>query len=113
MFSKLGQLEIHCDAPPYAVVQACEQVGYRTPLDVRWCRITNFLQEYSVLGTHLWKLFFGKTDSTEKTCTCGQPLPMLENYAFTLGSGAVINFFLGQCCRCRTMFWEQGGSHSR
>jgi len=36
--TRLGPILIDCDAPPYAIVQACERRGLRSPLDVRWCR---------------------------------------------------------------------------
>jgi hypothetical protein len=39
---------------------------------------------------------------------CGHVLPTLEKYAFTFAFGKVVDFLLGQCHRCRTMFWEEG-----
>jgi hypothetical protein len=59
-------------------------------------------------GPFSWKLFFGRGDPQEQTCTCGEPLPALEKYAFTLNSGRVLDYLLGQCARCRTVYWEEG-----
>jgi hypothetical protein len=36
MNGRLGPVEMECDAPPYAVVEACAYLGSRRPLDVRW-----------------------------------------------------------------------------
>ena len=36
MNGHLGPVEVECDAPPYAVVQACAYLGFDRPLDVRW-----------------------------------------------------------------------------
>jgi hypothetical protein len=38
MSERLGPIESRCDAPPYAVVQACRLLDFQTPEDVRWCR---------------------------------------------------------------------------
>lgn len=64
MISRLGTPEIFCDAPPYAVVRACETLGFQSPLDVRWCRksqsirgqvvdITQSESEHSGAGHHV------------------------------------------------------------
>ena len=59
-FSRLGPLEVMCDAPSYKVVQACRRVGVRSPEDVRWCRLSG-LQEQAANWRQLirspWKLF--------------------------------------------------------
>ena len=43
MANPLGPIEIDCDAPPYAIVRACQRIGIRTPEDVRWARLSHFL----------------------------------------------------------------------
>lgn len=53
MFSRFGQLQIWCDAPPYAVVRACKGCGFHSPLDVRWCRMSRFLDEEG----KRWRIF--------------------------------------------------------
>ena len=109
MSSRLGPIDITCDAPPYTVVQACETLEFRTPLDVRWCRISHFLSgQGGEASLHPWKWFFGKNESREKTCSCGEPLPNLEWYTFMFISGKVSHYHLGQCRRCRSIFWEEG-----
>jgi hypothetical protein len=109
MFSKLGALDITCDAPSYAVVQACEGLGFITPLDVRWCQMDHFLSRPSeeAGAFHPWKWFFGKGRPKEKTCSCGAPLPHLEMYSFTFSCEKVVDYNLGQCRRCRTIFWQR------
>jgi len=43
MFRQSMQLEICCDAPPYGIVRACAKCGFASPLDVRWCRLSHFV----------------------------------------------------------------------
>jgi len=110
MSSQLGPIDITCDAPPYPVVQACARLGFQSPLDVRWSRLSHYLneEEGSSLGIHSLKWFFTKRSPKDKTCCCGGSLPLLEWYTFTFLSGGVADYHLGQCPRCRTIFWEQG-----
>ena len=110
MADTLHPLDIRCDAPPFPVVGACRRLGFRSPLDVRWCRLSHFLAARSsrpsappgaqVLDT--------KPAQEETTCTCGEPLPKLEEYAITFVLERVADYRLGQCRRCGTMFWEEG-----
>src|SRR5947209_1765795 len=110
MSNKLGPIDITCDAPSYSVVRACEWLGFQAPLDVRWVQLSHFLAERRVPGAAngflAWKWFFGAGQPEGHTCSCGEPLPILENYAFTFACDRVANFHLGQCRRCRTVFWE-------
>jgi hypothetical protein len=41
-------------------------------------------------------------------CFCGEKLPVLTLHIFTLSSGKELSYYLGQCGRCRTIFWEEG-----
>ena len=107
MANQLGPIEVCCDAPPYLIVQACQNLEFTTPLDVRWSRMSHFLSE-RISGLRLWELFFTKSHSENRTCLCRLPLPLLENYAFTFAGGKVLNYSLGQCRKCRTIFWEEG-----
>jgi hypothetical protein len=112
MFSHLGPLDIECDCPPYVVVQASRRIGVRTPEDVRWCRLNHFLAEppswRQLLSLEGIKSALGLGDRRKsKTCICGQPLPCLARYAFTYSTGAEASYLLGQCGRCRTVFWEE------
>jgi hypothetical protein len=107
MSSGAEQPESCHEAPPYSVVQACQGLGFQTPLDVRWYRLSRFPGVRDGLrGLLPWKLFFGK-NQPRPTCSCGQPLPVLEKYAFTFRTHKVKNYLLGQCPRCRTVFWEE------
>jgi hypothetical protein len=110
MFGRSGPFEICCDAPPYGIVRACARCGLRSPLDVRWCRLSHFVagggQREGGFGMRLWRwLFGGRKPPT--TCTCGQPLPGLKHYGFIFRSEKVGDYLLGQCRRCRTVFWDE------
>ncbi len=110
MSGRLETIEIRCDAPPYAIVHVCERVGFRTPLDVRWCRMSEFLKRDDGPWARLaraWKRFLGIKQRKPGTCTCGEPLPQLERYQFWTFAGKEAEYRLGQCRRCRTMFWEE------
>src|SRR5437764_637728 len=52
-------------------------------------------------------VLFGTGQTPRTTCTCGQPLPLLEDYSFVFASVKKAHYLLGQCYRCRTIFWEE------
>jgi len=110
MSKSLGPIEIQCDAPPYSVVRACQRVGMRNPEDVRWVRLSHFLQQTEnrrdMLSVQVWKALLG-VGAGVGNCSCGQCLPNLERYTFTFRTGNQSSFFLGQCSGCRTIFWEE------
>jgi hypothetical protein len=110
MFNQLPPIEINCDAPPYSIVRACRMVGFRTPEDVRWARLSLFRKEHfhrpKLLNPSTWKSLLGMDESSEGHCSCGSALPILEKYTFTCQSGRELEYFLGQCPGCRTIFWE-------
>jgi hypothetical protein len=56
----------------------------------------------------LWNFLFIKNLPEKTTCHCGQPLPVMEDYAFTFACGKVLNYSLAQCPKCSTIFWEDG-----
>ena len=61
MNSHPGPVEIECDAPPYAVVQACACLGFRNPLDVRWRHARELAgRGPRGLGRGLWKALLGR-----------------------------------------------------
>jgi hypothetical protein len=109
MFSRLGPIDINCDAPPCSIVEACAKLSFQAPLDVRWRRASRHDHD-GILGFHalFWLLGAGRA----ATCNCGQPLPLLERYTFTFASGREASYLLGQCRRCRTMFWEDAPTTS-
>ncbi len=106
-----GPIDIDCDALPYPLAQACETLNFQSPLDVRWCRLSQFVNGQAhpvgLFSSRSWQRLFHK-QAKEKPCSCGEALPTLEQYAFTFASGAHVEYYLAQCARCRTMFWEQG-----
>jgi hypothetical protein len=107
----LGEFEIHCDAPPYAIVRACSRVGVQSPEDVRWCRLNRFLTRHlgwrDLLSSGGWKAILGMGKREEGSCTCGQRLPALERCTFQFASGKAAAYLIGQCRGCRTVFWEE------
>ena len=88
MSQHLGEFEVHCDAPPYAIVRACARVGVQAPEDVRWCRVSHFLSRHlawqDLLSSGAWKAILGIGRTEEGTCTCGQKLPALERCTFAI-----------------------------
>jgi hypothetical protein len=112
MYSHLGPLEVECDSPSYIIVEASRRIGLRDPEDVRWCRLRHFLSEppswRELLSLQGLKHVLGLSDRKKhKCCLCGQPLPCLARYAFTYNTGNEESYLLGQCSRCRTIFWEE------
>ena len=108
MSSQLGPIDISCDAPPYPIVRAGRRIGLESPEDVRWCRVHPGLETLSLTGdVSGWKSLFGLGGRGKNACTCGQPLPVLEKYTFTFLSGQQASYLLGQCLRCRTVYWNE------
>jgi hypothetical protein len=109
MFSRFGRLVICCDAPPYAVVGACTKHGFHAPLDVRWCRLSQFLSGGASLGVfslRFWQWLFGRRKRETLTCSCGHPLPRLKKCGFLILTDKTSDYLLGQCPRCHTIFWD-------
>jgi hypothetical protein len=111
MSGHLEYLEIDCDAPSYPVVQACARLGFRTPWDVRWLRKRHLMSQHgenwSVFSIRTWMQLLGMHRQGAAVCTCGQDLPVLEPYFLPSLPGGESEYFLGQCTRCRTIFWER------
>ena len=109
MAGTLRPLDIRCDAPPSPVVGACQRLGFRSPPDVRWCRLSHFLAARSSRpSTPAAAQVFDTKPAQETSCTCDEPLPKLEQYAITFVLEKVADYRLGECRRCGTMFWEEG-----
>jgi hypothetical protein len=111
MSSKLGPIEVQCDAPSYAVVRACHRIGLSAPEDVRWCRVRHFLDAATgwsgLFHALTWKKLLSRSETGEKSCNCGGTLPILERVTFTFNTGREESYLMGQCARCRTIFWEE------
>jgi hypothetical protein len=111
MASKLGPLEVVCDSPPYHIVRACRLIGLQKPEDVRWMRMRNFLREKreedNGMHSFFQKLLWSSERMKDATCTCGEHLPILEKYVFTLFHHGDLYYLLAQCSRCKTIFWEE------
>lgn len=109
--NRLGPLDVSCDAPPYSVVQACRRCGFQDPEDVRWCRMCHLLNRQvswrELLHFQTWRALLGMNQPGDPVCVCGQQLPALERYSFFFLSGQESSYLLGQCRRCRTVFWEE------
>jgi hypothetical protein len=104
-----------CDAPPYSIVKACQMIGVQTPEDVRWCRLSRLRETLgsprALLTLSSWKSFLGMEEVAGAKCSCGTQLPQVERYTFTYISGRESHYYIGQCRKCRTVFWE--GSENR
>jgi hypothetical protein len=111
MSEALGPLEVCCDAPPYAIVQACRMIGLQSPEDVRWSRLScppggpSWWQ--ALVNPRLWPSVFRGRRRGKDLCLCGAEMPILEKYTFLIVTGDKLCYQLGQCLRCRTIFWEQ------
>jgi hypothetical protein len=78
MFSRLGPINIDCDAPAYGVVEACEKLGFQSPLDVRWCGMSH---------VHEGQRETGGVVGFHPSCGCSaassprsQPVPAANHY---------------------------------
>jgi hypothetical protein len=102
MSNQLGPIEMTCDSPPYFIVQACTRIGLQSPADVRWSRAKNWPETQGG-----WRLLLALPGGTPtQSCHCGQKMPHLEAYTFTLVTGKEISYLLGQCSRCHTIYWN-------
>jgi hypothetical protein len=110
MPSQMGPFDMSCDAPPYAVVTACRRLSFQEPEDVRWCRLREILdapsQEWDKLKRRPWNLLIRLGAPDVKACRCGRHLPKVDRYTFTFLTGRESSYLLGQCPRCRTIYWE-------
>ncbi len=111
MSSRLGPMEIECDAPPYTVVHACREVGLKSPEDVRWRRMSRFQRRWealtSLFGPGSWASLLGGREPQHGHCSCGHALPALETCSFLFRSGKTQAYQLGQCDHCRTIYWDE------
>jgi hypothetical protein len=110
MFDWTDTQELECDAPPYPIVEACESIGIRSPLDVRWCRVTRCPQSNSssnFFGRWMRRLFNGKQLPSNPTCFCRKPVPETDCYRFTSNGLETVSYRLGQCNHCWAIFWEE------
>jgi hypothetical protein len=105
----LSALLFDCDAPPYCVVRHCQEVGFDSPLDVRWRRLSQ-AQPATAGWRHwlgLWKRYLGRTGSAGLTCVCGTTLPEMRRFRYLDVAGMATDYLFGQCAHCRTMLWNQ------
>ena len=111
LFDWFSTIAVECDAPAYPIVQACRKVGFCSPEDVRWCRVSRTHQkphrQNSWLGFEFWMSFFKQRKPRSPACVCGQVLPKLECYTFTFISGVKHSLLLGQCNRCQSISWRE------
>ncbi len=108
MASRLGPINVYCDSPSYSVVRATRWIGMASPEDVRWLRMSNYLEhDAAPFDGHAWALFLEMGGACRKKCTCGKDLPILERCTFTFRDGTQTDYLMGQCGACRTIFWEE------
>lgn len=106
----LQPVEIICDAPPYSIVQACTTIAIEKPEDVRWWEVTHFLEEHGFRpGVHpgdRWRPAVECMPPRALVCPCGRELPRLVEYRFYFDDGSEADYSLGQCRRCKTVYWH-------
>lgn len=111
MSNHLGPLQVECDAPPYAIVRACRKLGMNEPEDVRWCRKGRRSRRHigwiQFLTSPIWGRLLRAGEPEGPTCSCGTSMPLLECYCFTFQTGDQVEYEMGQCPRCRTIYWEK------
>jgi hypothetical protein len=92
-------------------VQACRRVGIKEPEDVRWCRLRDYLNQTSgwmgLFHPHSWRHILSGSGADDKGCSCGCRLPTLDRVTFTFTTGHEVTYLLGQCPRCRSIFWDE------
>jgi hypothetical protein len=107
----LGLLEICCEAPSYPVVEACKGFGFLFPWDVRWLRLRHLPElrppADGLFGVRRWLSWLGIRKPAKKCCPCGQVLPEAGVYWVKVLPGGVNPYWLCQCPRCRTIFWDE------
>ena len=98
-----------CDAPPYAIVRACRRIGVRNPEDVRWCRLRHGPKKPwpELFSPRAWKNFLAGAEPGNPRCICGQDLPEPVRCTFTFANGKEVDYLIGQCGRCQTIFWDE------
>jgi len=114
-FDCSGALEIECDAPAYSIVQSCWKLGLQAPEDVRWCPVEEVpskpRQRSAWLSFGYLKSLFARTEQLRSpTCVCGAARPKLQGCWFTFFPGKETQLLLGQCHRCKTIFWKEVSS---
>lgn len=80
---RLGPLYVVCDAPPYAIVESCVAIGIDRPQDVRW----RYAEKFGGI------------------CCEGKRVQVCL-WRFTLSTGDVVDYSIGQCPRCKTCWWK-------
>lgn len=101
MDDRLAETILIADCPPHPIVEASGACGVESPCDVRWFKIENYIALYSQV---LEEIHF----SSEHYCACKEKLPKLAKYRFTYSSSDEVVYALGQCAKCRTVFWSLG-----
>jgi hypothetical protein len=111
MSKQLGPIEILCDSPPYPIVQACSELGFVRPEDVRWCRLSQFLADHpgwcELCRLFPWDVLLANRSPKDRPCGCGARLPRLRPCLFSASTEESSAYLLGQCARCRAIFWEE------
>jgi hypothetical protein len=92
-------------------VQACQRLGYRAPLDVRWARLKRVApgpnERPSLFSLRAWKQLFGLALPWSSACRCGGLVAGLRKFRFVLGPRKKLTCVIGQCPRCGTIHWDE------
>jgi hypothetical protein len=111
MSRDLGPLEVVCDAPPYGVVRASRALGIEAPEDVRWCETERYLRErsydHAAWRGEGWNELVERLGPRVLACPCGRRLPAVLGYRCAGGADASGLYYLGQCVRCKRVYWHK------
>jgi hypothetical protein len=113
MAEELFPIQIDCDAPPYPIVEGTRLIGCTSPEDVRWFRYSRFTsgayEGQEIINLRKWTSLLGLSAAAPQVlnCTCGQKLPRLERFTFTLSDESTVDYHIAQCERCHTIFWDE------
>jgi hypothetical protein len=79
---------------------------------VRWLEGGHLLADRGISAprskSRRWNDLLDAGTLAQLACSCGQPLPYLTRYKFTLNDQDVVFYSLGQCVRCKTVYWLHG-----
>jgi hypothetical protein len=74
------------------------------PEDVRWIKMSHF---HSFVEDSKMNRYFLSAGGVV-LCFCHEKLPKLSKYRFTYSAGDEVTYSVGQCPKCRTVFWAVG-----
>ena len=100
-------LDVWCDVPAYGIVQACQWLGFERPLDVAWHhRVATCGRSGRRRASLLCSA--GCSAAANQRPRCAAAVKRRRSWSCRPVTGAARDdaIRLGQCSRCRTIFWD-------